>query len=555
MRPVRKLLWLLLGLAACANPVPPSGGPPDRTPPALVESTPPSNATNVQDPRIRLVFSEGIDPASVARALSITPTPERLPEVRVRGRTVTFTLPAPLRPNTTYVLTFDTNLRDLHGVALREPIVLAFSTGPTINRGRLAGRVLDAASGRPVAGVDVYAYALSDTLPPHAWPDAPDYRTQTDPEGRFRFAYLSQQPYFVVALADRNRNRRPDPGEAFAAPPIPTLMADTTDRPFPEAWLLTRLDTMPPAPQRVQPLSNRRLQVRFSEPVRLQTRDPSRWRLFSEDATVPIDVVYQVAERPLDVLLYTAPLRATTYFLRPGGVVDTAGNPVRPDTLRFTGSERPDTLRLRFLGFEPAAEALLLPDQPLRLRFNQPPPDLAPYLSLTDTTGAPRAFRLESPDGTTYALWPDPPLRPNERLQLVLDGRIVGRPDTLWRATLALMPAAMLGSLSGVVQAADTTAPIVVELLPETPTLPLRRQTLPPGGGMFHFEQLPEGRFRVRAFLDRNGNRRWDGGQLLPYEPPEPLRRLPEPLQTRPRWEVAAADTLHFPLLHLRRTP
>ncbi|WP_054686265.1 hypothetical protein [Rhodothermus marinus] len=72
---------------------------------------------------------------------------------------------------------------------------------------------------------------------------------------------------------------------------------------------------------------------------------------------------------------------------------------------------------------------------------------------------------------------------------------------------------------------------------------------------MFHFEQLPEGRFRVRAFLDRNGNRRWDGGRLLPYEPPEPLRWLSEPLQTRPRWEVAAGDTLHFPLLHLRRAP
>ncbi len=555
MHSVRKLLWLLLGLAACANPVPPSGGPPDRTPPALVESTPPPNATSVQDPRIRLVFSEGIDAASVLRALSITPTPERLPEVRVRGRTVTLLLPAPLRPNTTYVLTFDTNLRDLHGVALREPIVLAFSTGPKINRGQLAGRVLDAASGQPAAGVDVYAYALPDTLLPHTWPAVPDYRTQTDPEGRFRLAYLNEQPYFVVALADRNRNRRPDPGEAFAASPIPALVADTADQPFPEPWLLTRLDTTPPTPQRAEALSNRRLQVRFSEPVRLQTRDPSQWLLFREKTPVAIEAVYQVPEQPFAVLLYTAPLQSVTYLLQPGGVVDTSGNPVRPDTLRLTGNERPDTLRLRFLGFEPAAEALLLPDQPFRLQFNQPPPDLTAYLSLTDTTGAQRAFRLESANGTTYALWPDPPLRPEERLHLVLDGRLVGRSDTLWRATLTRMPAAMLGSLSGVVQAADTTAPIVVELIPEAPILPIRRQSLPPGGGTFHFEQLPEGRFRMRAFLDRNGNQHWDGGRLLPYEQPEPLRWLAEPLQTRPRWEVAAADTLHFPSLHLRRTP
>ncbi len=553
MRPHRKLLLLYLGLAACANPVPPSGGPPDRTPPSLEESIPPPGATHVQDPNIRLVFSEGIDPASVIRALSITPAPDSPPKVRVRGRTVTFSLPTPLRPNTTYVLTFGTELRDLHGVALREPIVLAFSTGPTINRGQLVGRVLDAASGRAVANIDVYAYALPDTLPPRLWPARPDYRTQTDSDGRFHFAYLNEQPYFVIALADRNRNRRPDPDEAFAAPPYPALQADTIGLPVPIPWLLTRLDTIPPTPRRVQPRSSQRLQVRFSEPVRLQSRDPERWRLFTGPTTIPVQLVYQVPEQPLDVWLYTASLQPVTYYLRVGGVVDTAGNPVRPDTIQFRGIERPDTLRPRFLGFVPSANALLLPDQPLQLRFNLPPPDPTSYLHLTDTTGRPRTFRLESPDGTTYALIPDPPLRPEERLQLVLDGRIVAQPDTLWRATLALMPSSSLGSLSGVVQAADTTTSIIVELLPETPGLPARQQLLPPGGGTFHFEQLPEGRFRVRAFLDRNGNRRWDGGRLLPYEAPEPLRWLPEPVQTRPRWEVAAGDTLYFPLLHLHQ--
>ncbi|SHL07955.1 Ig-like domain-containing protein [Rhodothermus profundi] len=551
MRLVHKGLVLLIGLTACANPVPPSGGPPDRTPPALVESTPPPNATNVQDPRIRLVFSEGIDPASVARALSITPAPERPPKVRVRGRTVTFSLPTPLRSNTTYVLTFDTDLRDLHGVSLREPIVLAFSTGPTINRGQLVGRVLDAASGQPVANIDVYAYALTDSLPLRTWPPSPDYRTQTDPEGRFQFAYLSDQRYFVIALADRNRNRQPDPGEAFAAPPHPALQPDTSGQLLPTPWLITHLDTLPPILRQVRPLSNRRLQVRFSEPVRLQTRDPSRWLLFTPETAIPIQAVYQVPARPFDVLLYTPPLQPVTHWLRAGGVVDTAGNPVRPDTVRFTGLARRDTLRLRFLGFIPGAQARLLPNQLLQLRFNLPPPDLAAYLTLTDTTGRPRAFRLESADGTTYTLIPDPPLRPGEQLHLTLEGRISGHPDTLWHATLTLMPAAMLGSLSGVVQAADTTAPVIVELLPETPALPVQKQRLPPGGGTFHFESLPEGRFRVRAFLDYNGNQRWDGGQLLPYAPPEPLSWLPEPLQTRPRWEIAAGDTLRFSRLHL----
>ena len=46
------------------------------------------------------------------------------------------------------------------------------------------------------------------------------------------------------------------------------------------------------------------------------------------------------------------------------------------------------------------------------------------------------------------------------------------------------------------------------------------------------------------AFVDRNGNGVWDGGRLVPYEPPEPIRWLDEPVRVRARWdtEVEAGD-------------
>ena len=57
-------LWCATLWAACATPLPPAGGPPDDTPPHIVESIPAAGATNVSEASLRIVFSEHINEAS-----------------------------------------------------------------------------------------------------------------------------------------------------------------------------------------------------------------------------------------------------------------------------------------------------------------------------------------------------------------------------------------------------------------------------------------------------------------------------------------------------------
>jgi hypothetical protein len=121
------LLCLLLAVG-CATPIPPSGGPEDTTPPRLEAAEPAADAVNVRADRLVLTFSEDVDEGSVVRAFGIAPGWETPPDVRVRGRRVEVTFPDSLRANTTYVVTLDTNLRDLRNVALPQPITLAFAT-------------------------------------------------------------------------------------------------------------------------------------------------------------------------------------------------------------------------------------------------------------------------------------------------------------------------------------------------------------------------------------------------------------------------------------------
>ncbi len=530
--------------AGCATPVAPSGGPPDQTPPRLEASDPAPDAVDVRADRLTLTFSEAVEEGSAVRAFGIVPEWETAPEVVVRGRRVEVVFPDSLRANTTYVVTFDTNLKDLRGVALGQPITLAFATGAALDRGRLTGRVLDPLSGAPVAGIDVFAYALADALAdaaadslPPLWLDAreaaPSYRTQTDPSGGFTLEYLREAPFFVAAVADANRNRRADAGEAFAVPhdPVVTVGADSLAAVL--RLFRTQLDTIPPAPLRVRTRSARRFAVRFDEPVVLRDRDPAAWTLAdtASGRASPVQTVY-ADDDPQQLVLVTPPLPATPHRLglaRPSAVADSAGNPARPTPLAFTPSADPDTLTARFLGFLPPS-ALGARDT-AAVRFNAPPDAAAlRRIAVTDTLGAALPFGLTTRDGTRYRIVPeaDGPFRV-----------AVPQPDSTHTRTFAPLPADARGDLSGVV-IADSGA-VVVEAFGGTGRFTARADA----AGAFTLPGLPEGEVRLRVFVDRNGNGRWDGGRLAPYLPPEPLRFVDAPQRVRPRWETVV-DTLRI---------
>jgi len=153
-------------IGSCANPQPPGGGPRDETPPRVVSSTPASDAVNIRTRSVRIVFSEYVERTSLIRSLTVTPAFDRALEFDWDGRAVEITFPSALRDSTTYILTLDAELSDTRGVSLNNPITIAFSTGPRINRGRIAGRVVEPAEGRPQPQVDIYAYGAPDGVPP-----------------------------------------------------------------------------------------------------------------------------------------------------------------------------------------------------------------------------------------------------------------------------------------------------------------------------------------------------------------------------------------------------
>lgn len=583
----------------------------------MVRTQPVRDTVNVptDTETLQIEFSEYIERSSLPQALSVTPTFEQRPQFSWSGRTVEIEFPTTLRDSTTYIFSLDATLSDAHGVSLDDPLTVAFSTGPRINRGQIEGRVVRARQGTPQSRVDVYAYALAPgaVAPPSPLPEQPSYRTQTGEEGRFGFDYMREGPYYVVALRDNNRNRQPDPGEPFAVPPRLSLRADSAAGAVPVPWLLASRDEAPPQLQRVRAVRRARFRLSFSEPVRLRTRAPEAWAPRDSASGTPVDVqgVYAAPNQPTAVVVRTAPMGEGRHMLplERGAVVDTVGLPLAPDTARFTAATRPDTVRTRFREFVPTdlppdstGARPLLPDVQPGVRFNQAPDSttLREGVRVRDTSGAPRDFSLATEDGTDYRIQFDPPLAPGAYADVQVAGTAVAAPDTTYQHRFRRVTRRVLGALEGRVRVADTTREgerptadttglrvaagltdgpvadtltvsradttrgpewarldslfyggrIVVELVSVESSLPVppRRVTTPPES-TFVFNQLPDGQFGFRAYLDRNGNEQWDGGQIQPYVPAEPVTWLQEPVEARPRWTTELPTPLRLPVL------
>jgi len=529
-------LVILLLICGCADPRPPTGGPRDEVPPAIVSTEPPNETVNVSPDQIKISFSEYVNEGSFVRALSIVPTPMGRLRFRWRGKSVTVRLPEQLRDSTTYVVTLNDEFRDWHGVRLKRPLSFAFSTGPVIDQGHIRGRIIDHQKGIPVAGLMVLAYPAYSSLD-----QTPSYQTQTDTDGQFEFSYVRESDFFVIGLRDLNRNLKPDPLEWYAVPHSPAIAAlqDTTIATL--DWIYTNLDTLRPQIERVRVTTNQRLDLRFDENISLLTLSGDSWTLTDSLNNTPVQVhsSYQLASNPRSVYLMVDSLQETTYSLMTSAVVqDSSGNINRLDTTYFIGSLSEINRTPKFVKFLTTNEEnpyQLAPWENPQIVFDQPieRPHLDSLLSVEDSTGISMNFDVESSNGTIYSL-----INLSESSQIYHVS--VQQPDSIYRRSFERLGPRSLGSLSGFTIPAGDSVRVILTDLDHTF---LSVQT-PDSLGSFLFPHLPEETYHIYAFIDQNLNHQWDGGRIHPYQPSEPITWTKNGVTIRPRWDTELPDTL-----------
>ncbi len=199
------LLFLLVSIGtSCANIVPPTGGKKDTTPPKVVEVKPGDSLLNTRVSKIELRFNEYMQ-LKDAKEVQVSPLLPFPPVLSVIGKKVKLTYEdSVLRPNTTYRISFNKSVGDLHEGNAMAPYTYVFSTGSYFDSLRLDGVVIDAATGLPDSGINILLYEASesDTVVVRK---KPLYITKSN-SGRFTIAGLPDMPFRIFALRDANDN-------------------------------------------------------------------------------------------------------------------------------------------------------------------------------------------------------------------------------------------------------------------------------------------------------------------------------------------------------------
>lgn len=296
---------LLLGLAAsalgCAKEEPPPGSLPDQAPPEVASFRPPLGSVQPDlGDGFRVRFNEPIrENRGLARSMTASPAYR----YRVSFGFSTFDV----RPEegwrpAVYRFVFPPPFTDVLGNRSEDTITAVFSTGPPVTETRVAGRLRDRVTGRPVEGGR--AVFLS------GGPDSVPYSALAGPEGTFVLPSVPPDSYSAYGFEDLNANLSVDP----LLEPVDSagfVLEGETDSVYLDL-LLVEPDTTPPVLYAVRSRDSTSVLLTFDDPI-----DPDRGL---EGATVAIEAEETGTSLPVTEVALARDTAPTPTETPPGAV-------------------------------------------------------------------------------------------------------------------------------------------------------------------------------------------------------------------------------------------
>lgn len=167
--------------------------------------------THFQENTVVLYMNEFIDLHQPASSITITPyTPEK-PKAWARGKKVIVQLQNALKPQTTYQIRFNQAIKDFNEGNILNEYSLIFSTGSSIDSGKLQVKTADAKTKKTSDLTRVCLVKKKSDF------YGKNYGYVADAvAGLAQFSTLTKEPFYVFAFIDSNRNMTWEKTEAIA---------------------------------------------------------------------------------------------------------------------------------------------------------------------------------------------------------------------------------------------------------------------------------------------------------------------------------------------------
>lgn len=209
------MIVLILSFYTCARVGRPTGGEKDILPPISINASPDFESLNFEGNKIKINFNEYIKFDDLNRQLVISPPLNSAPDITPLGfpsKQITIKIKDTLKPNTTYTFNFGNAITDnSEGNPLKQFKYL-FSTGNHIDSLAVSGTTKDAFLSESPANVSILLYKVDSTFTDSTiFKRKPNYVSSTLDSIGFSVTNIKNGSYYLVALADKNKNLLFDP--------------------------------------------------------------------------------------------------------------------------------------------------------------------------------------------------------------------------------------------------------------------------------------------------------------------------------------------------------
>ena len=549
-----KLSWIIFVAfvcLSCAGQVPPSGGPPDKSPPKIIETSPLPGSIHYNKNKFFFSFNKYIERRTFQESFFISPSISGL-SFKWNGKEVEVVFEDSLRPLTTYIITIGTDLMDTRGNRLDKAFSLPFSTGDIIDSFAISGTVVDDKS----EGVMIFAYKLSgrnpDTLNPAQL--KPDFLTQTGKDGTFLLPYLPEGNFRVIAVRDEYKNLLYDVqtdqfgiyySDISLSPERPNFNG--------VQFRLALEDTSPPFLSSARAIDQFHVLLRFGEGIDEGSLIKETIKIVDTLNRKPLEIQdVSFAEKPvMNVYLTTYPQNfGSTYRVTVSGVKDLAGNYINQaqNSTEFEGSPIYDTLRPSFeLIYPPSDITEIFPTDTFRIIFSEAVQKIKFTDGITLKDSSYNIIPLIKYWPHSRELWLTPENELKSGVQYTLSIRmdsladLVGNsyPDSVVSFSYQTSDQQNLSSISGDIKdnLQNASGRIFISLNKITDRKITRVVQLD-STTSFRFDNLLEGRYTISAYRDEDGNGCYTTGKPFPFRSAERFVVYPDTLKVRARWPL-----------------